>query len=101
MFCPDCGSLMFRDGPNFKCSRCTYEKSSEANSQSFVTRGHDKETAVINDENAPATRPKTRMECPECKHSEAFFTLRQTRAADEPETRIYRCCKCSSTWREY
>jgi DNA-directed RNA polymerase subunit M len=27
--------------------------------------------------------------------------MRQTRAADEPTTRIYRCAKCSNTWREY
>ncbi|MCJ2562923.1 MAG: transcription factor S, partial [Candidatus Thermoplasmatota archaeon] len=29
------------------------------------------------------------------------WQLRQTRAADEPETRIYRCTKCSHTWREF
>jgi DNA-directed RNA polymerase subunit M len=27
--------------------------------------------------------------------------LRQTRAADEPETKIYRCVKCQHSWREY
>jgi len=25
----------------------------------------------------------------------------QTRAADEPPTRFYRCTKCGHTWREY
>ncbi|MEM4865380.1 MAG: hypothetical protein QXY09_02690 [Acidilobaceae archaeon] len=25
----------------------------------------------------------------------------QTRAADEPPTRFYRCTKCGYTWREY
>ncbi len=99
MFCPDCGSLMFRNGVAFRCSRCSHEKSEGSQSQSFVTSSRDKETAVINE--STATLPKTRVACPECEHSEAFFTIRQTRAADEPETRIYRCCKCSATWREY
>ena len=48
-----------------------------------------------------ATLPKSRIPCPECGHTEAFFVIRQTRAADEPETRIYRCCKCNHSWREY
>lgn len=47
------------------------------------------------------TLPKTRIECPRCGHGEAFWHMRQTRAADEPTTRIYRCAKCSYTWREY
>ena len=59
----------------------------------------DEEMKVIT-ENA-ATLPKTRIPCPECGHTEAFFVIRQTRAADEPETRIYRCCKCNHSWREY
>ncbi|MBI2112883.1 transcription factor S, partial [Candidatus Woesearchaeota archaeon] len=25
----------------------------------------------------------------------------QTRGADEPETRFFRCTKCNYTWREY
>jgi len=45
--------------------------------------------------------PKTNVECPKCFHNEAFWVLRQTRAADEPETKIYRCVKCTHSWREY
>jgi len=41
------------------------------------------------------------VECPTCGNNEAFWVLRQTRAADEPETKIYRCVKCSHSWREY
>jgi DNA-directed RNA polymerase subunit M len=45
--------------------------------------------------------PKTRIECPECKNKEAFWYMRQTRAADEPTTRFYTCTKCKHKWREY
>ncbi|MFQ5553256.1 MAG: transcription factor S, partial [Thermoplasmata archaeon] len=36
-----------------------------------------------------------------CGNFEAMWYMRQTRASDEPETRIYRCTRCSHTWREY
>ena len=47
------------------------------------------------------TLPKTKAKCERCGHNEAYWVIRQTRAADEPETRIYRCVKCSHSWREY
>ncbi|MEM0290915.1 MAG: transcription factor S, partial [Thermoplasmata archaeon] len=31
----------------------------------------------------------------------AYWMLKQTRAADEPETRFYICTKCGYRWREY
>jgi len=57
------------------------------------------ETLVL--EQITSTLPKTNVDCPKCGHNEAFWIMRQTRAADEPTTRIYRCAKCSHTWREY
>jgi DNA-directed RNA polymerase subunit M len=90
--------MMFPDGGSYVCKSCgqTKEKGKE---QTIVTKSENRETTVIT-ENV-ATLPKTRIACPECNHSEAFFVIRQTRAADEPETRIYRCCKCNYSWREY
>lgn len=68
--------------------------------ETFTTKAVGKEeTAVITDD--VATLPKTRILCPECGNPEAYYTIRQTRAADEPETMIYRCCKCNHSWREY
>ncbi|NYT11035.1 MAG: transcription factor S [Methanomassiliicoccales archaeon] len=99
MFCPECGSLMFPREGFFKCSRCDCEKETNGTSQTFKTKTREREIAVI-DSNAP-TLPKTRVECPKCGHYEAFWVLRQTRAADEPETRIYRCTECGHSWREY
>ena len=41
--------------------------------------------------------------CEKCGHNEASWVIRQTRAADEPSTRIYQCTnpKCKHKWREY
>ena len=99
MFCPSCGSMMFPRGGKYVCDKCGAEKELGKKAEVIKTDSKDKITTVIDSETA--TLPKTRVVCPECSHSEAFFVIRQTRAADEPETRIYRCCKCNHTWREY
>jgi DNA-directed RNA polymerase subunit M len=47
------------------------------------------------------TLPTAAEECPKCGNMEAYWVLRQTRGADEPETRIFECTKCGHKWREY
>lgn len=98
MFCPECGSLMFPKDGAYGCSRCDCE-AEIGTAQCFVTDSKGKETVVITE--SAATLPKARVTCPECSHKEAFYVLRQTRSSDEPETRIYRCVRCSHSWREY
>ncbi len=44
---------------------------------------------------------KTRVKCPKCGNMEAYVWIEQTRAADEPPTKIYKCTKCGYMWREY
>ena len=39
--------------------------------------------------------------CPKCDSQEVYSELRQTRASDEPETRLITCKKCKHGWREY
>lgn len=39
--------------------------------------------------------------CPECDNERVWVVTQQTRAADEPPTRIYHCPECGATWREY
>jgi len=47
------------------------------------------------------TLPTTDELCPKCGNGKAYWVLRQTRGADEPETRILECTKCGHKWREY
>ncbi|MEM0448781.1 MAG: transcription factor S [Methanomassiliicoccales archaeon] len=102
-YCPSCRSLMIPDrkSDKFVCKKCNCKADMEKDicKTVKVSEVRQKEMAVI-DGNAP-TLPKTAVECPKCGHNEAYWVLRQTRAADEPETKIYRCVKCSSSWREY
>ena len=83
---------------------CGFERKIEAEDDKVTQVTNPKksrpaETLVLGD--ATETLPKTKTDCPKCGHGEAFWVMRQTRAADEPTTRIYRCAKCSHTWREY
>ncbi|TQS76718.1 MAG: transcription factor S [Methanomethylophilus alvi] len=90
--------MMFPKDGKYKCT-CGYEEETAGKAQVYKTNSQDKEMTVISD--TDATLPKTRITCPECGHTEAYYVIRQTRAADESPTRFYRCCKCNHTWREY
>lgn len=59
-----------------------------------------KSISVIN-EKSQETHPEVEIKCPKCKHKKAYFWTQQTRAADEDETKFYKCVKCKHTWRVY
>ena len=42
-----------------------------------------------------------KYDCKKCENTEAYFWTLQTRSADEPETRFFKCTKCSTVHREY
>jgi len=98
MFCPKCGSLMLPVDGNFKCNYCGLVVHAQE-SKIMTKKAEKKEVAVF--ETDVEVLPKTRIECPECGNMEAYWIIRQTRAADEPETRIYKCTACGHKWREY
>jgi DNA-directed RNA polymerase subunit M len=83
------------------CRKCgaEHEMSSAERPKMITHKSRDREVAVL--EELSGTLPTADVECPSCGHSKAYWVLRQTRAADEPATRIYRCVKCSKSWREY
>ena len=60
---------------------------------------YEKEREVM--EEMGGTLPTTVILCEKCGHNQASWILRQTRASDEPETRIYQCLGCKYKWREY
>ena len=84
MFCPSCGSMMFPKDGKYVCNSCGATKDIGGKAEVIVTDSKDRMMRVIEDD--VATLPKTRILCPECGHT---------------ETRIYRCCKCNHSWREY
>lgn len=108
MFCPQCGSMMFPSNGMYVCKGkikdkvtgeekpCDYTAPIGEKATILKTEAHEKTIAVVGNE---ATMPKQRnVICPKCGHNEAYYTIRQNRAADEPETIFYRCCKCNFRW---
>ena len=100
-FCPKCKSIMIYQGDKAVCRKCGYEKKAEEGPNLIITaKRSEEEIPIIEGENI-RTLPTTNAICPQCGNNEAFWWLRQLRAADESEVRFFRCTKCGKTWREY
>lgn len=99
-FCPKCKSLMRYSGEKLVCRKCGYEK--VAGNERIIIRSevNREEIPVIEGEEV-RTLPTTKAICPACGNNEAYWWMRQLRAADESEVRFFRCTKCGKTWREY
>ncbi len=105
-FCPKCGALMLpkqiKDRPILVCSTCGHAtKTAKLEEYKIVKPAKQKEMIAVIEKGAKPALPTARTKCPKCGHGEAYWWLRQTRAADEATTRFYRCAKCGHTWREY
>ncbi|HLD01086.1 MAG TPA: transcription factor S [Candidatus Nanoarchaeia archaeon] len=104
MFCPECGSILRpkeKAGKKILFCSCGYTKSlakGEASPQIKETVDAAKKIEVIEKLD---TNPKIRITCEKCGHGVAYYWTQQTRGADEPETRFFKCEECSYTWREY
>jgi DNA-directed RNA polymerase subunit M len=106
-FCEKCGNLMIVDKKTKhtflvcrKCGRTTKLKREKiAITESLgETKKH---IVVMGKDDFSGELPKTKEMCPQCDHAEAFWWMQQTRAADEPPTLFYKCCKCGYSWRSY
>jgi DNA-directed RNA polymerase subunit M len=107
-FCPKDKSLMVprKVGGKtvYKCPVCGYEEeASPGGSKLTQTIKHsEKEKTLIIDQEVPAGAQKIKgIVCPACGNDEAYFWILQTRRADEPPTRFYKCTRCGKVWREY
>ncbi|MCL4329119.1 MAG: transcription factor S [Candidatus Thermoplasmatota archaeon] len=103
MFCEKCGSLMSNSGEYYECKSCGNKtKKTEASDGQgkIVSRGSSREVVII-DEEKTAEPLDSEAVCPKCQHIGAYFLLKQTRSADEPETKFYTCESCGHRWREY
>ena len=101
MFCPKCGSLMSPSGGKLVCNNCNYSESpSDSRSPEIVSKSMSKEVIMIKEEKSVEPLDSDAV-CPKCKHKGAYYLLKQTRSADEPETKFYTCEACAYRWREY
>lgn len=118
MFCPKCGSILRpreKAGKKILWCNCGFakdleeEKKALAESKNQIDEKADEETKVKTPKESKRleivekieTHPKVKADCEKCQNKEAYYWSQQTRAADEPETRFFRCTKCDHCWREY
>lgn len=100
-FCPNCKSMMFPMNGKFICKKCKFESLiNSSDNIVFKSEMFDKDVTILEGDINEGL-PTTDIFCPECKNKKAYWWLRQLRSADEPETRFFKCTKCSYTWREY
>jgi len=100
MFCERCGGLMKPKDGVLTCDKCQVTKKlKEEDKQTIVAHREQKEIALID---SAATLPIDRQVlCEKCGNTQAYYVIRQMRAADEAETMIYQCTKCGYKWRRY
>lgn len=99
-FCPKCGCVLVEKRKNFGCPRCGYSVKGKIKIES-TEELKEKDNAVIVKKKDTNVMPVISAVCPKCGHKEAYFWTAQTRAADEAETKFFKCTKCEHTWREY
>lgn len=102
--CPNCRNILivkeFIDGKKLFCKKCEYTAKLDETIAIAFPQNKQKEIAVFDANESEF--PTTKVVCPHCdKEVDAYWALQQTRAADEPPTRFYRCKTCGYTWREY
>lgn len=107
-FCPQCGSLMLVRNVEGKivwhCTSCGYKEEGGNSKENMVLKQriqHSAKERIVVVEQKVEVLPKTRAVCPRCGHGEAYYWVVQTRRADEPPTRFFKCVKCGHVWREY
>ena len=101
MFCPKCKKLMRPDKASKKwvCKACGTTVKMAGGAVVAQTEPRERQVTIIAEKKG--TNPTAKEECPKCGNDTAYWVLRQTRGADEPETRIFECTKCGHKWREY
>jgi transcription factor S len=109
MFCPECGTLAFPnpDGnincANYKCGYQGPQNPKFKNVQSS-TKAQTRVYEVIKDsDELKGVLTIGDYLCPvsKCESNEVYAYLEQTRASDEPETRMLNCKACGKAWREF
>jgi len=103
MFCPKCGSLLRpkdKAGKKMLYCTCGFSKALEGESGEIHERAAETGKKIEVMEQVEVY-PKIKITCEKCGNTVAYYWTQQTRGADEPETRFFKCTKCKHTWREY
>ena len=99
-FCPKCAVKLRKvDGT---CPTCDYSEKPQSKQKKLPKDTNpDFSLLAFEGNEGEETHSTIKMDCAKCGHDQAVWWMFQTRSADEPTTRFYRCQKCKYTWRDY
>lgn len=103
-FCSKCGTVLKYDGKKkvMVCPKCeTEEQMEESIKISKENKEKEKIIVIGKKERNLRTLPQTKVKCPKCDNTTAYWWMVQTRSIDESATQFFRCTKCNHTWRDY
>lgn len=103
-FCDECSSLMKKREGVMVCTNCGYSAEQSVATEDFVTTEVQTGDELVESSAEASFEGKptaTDIECDDCGHDVAWYTIKQTGAADEPPTRFFKCKQCGNRWREY
>ena len=103
-FCPKCEVRLENDNGLLSCPKCKYVKEKTDKSIKEKPEETNPEFLVMDESDLSQTKKlesTIKIDCEKCHNQEGVCWSLQTRSADEPETRFYRCTKCNHTWRDY
>jgi DNA-directed RNA polymerase subunit M len=102
-FCDDCGSMMKSQDGQMVCTGCENTAAREESTEFVSTQEQTGDELIETEEGANFEGKPTATDvvCDHCGHDEAWYTIKQTGAADEPPTRFFKCKECGKRWREY
>lgn len=101
-FCDECGSMMHVEDGEMVCSSCGHRERREGEGEFVTTSEQDTSDVIETEEGASFEgKPTTEAECERCGNDTAYYTIKQTGAADEPPARFFKCTECGYRWREY
>ena len=104
-FCPKCDSRLKNNNDGLSsCPKCGFVKEGTAKKQTGKSEEVNSEFLVMDESDmnqAKGLESTVPIDCEKCNNKEGVSWTFQTRSADEPETKFYRCTKCNHTWRDY
>ena len=102
-FCPKCEVKLKKSISGLQCSKCGYTEGEKIKLVKKITKEEEPDFSLLAFEGSEGEEQysSVKIDCAKCGHDQAVWWMFQTRSADEPTTRFYRCQKCKYTWRDY
>ena len=104
-FCPKCDSRLKKNNDGLlACPKCKFVKEGAIKEETKKLEEPNPEFLVMDQSDvnqAKGLESTVPIDCEKCHNKEGVSWTFQTRSADEPETKFYRCTKCNYTWRDY